>query len=256
MAIKILSKRKMNEEDIAGMQNEISILTQIDHPNVVKLVDTYEDKSHYCLIMELMQGGELFEVIMQREKLEEADVHNLMVPIFDAVIHCHSQGIVHRDIKPENLLLSDKNLEDALVKIADFGLARSVSIDDLATTTAGTPGYVAPEVILKQPYDQRCDYWSLAVTLFVMLSGTPPFFHEDNYELFELIKSGNYGFDAPAWKNVSNEAKDFIAGLIKVNPEERMTVELIQAHPWYTGEYKTKGALSQLKNLRNLKKFP
>lgn len=204
VAIKILSKRKMNEEDIAGMQNEIAILSQIDHPNVVKLVDTYEDKGHYCLIMELMQGGELFEVIMKREKLQEADVHNLMVPVFDAVIHCHSQGIVHRDIKPENLLLSDSSIEDALVKIADFGLARSVSIDDLATTTAGTPGYVAPEVIMKQPYDQRCDYWSLAVTLFVMLSGTPPFFHEDNFELFEMIKAGDYGFEAPAWSNVSD----------------------------------------------------
>jgi serine/threonine protein kinase len=79
----------MNEEDIAGMQNEIEILQQIDHPNVVKLVDTYEDKGHYCLIMELMEGGELFEVIMKREKLDETDVHNLMVPVFDAVIHCH-----------------------------------------------------------------------------------------------------------------------------------------------------------------------
>lgn len=103
--------------------------------------------------MELMEGGELFEVIMKKEKLDEAEVHQLMVPVFDAVIHCHKQGIVHRDIKPENLLLSDKNLEGSLVKIADFGLARSVSIDDLATTTAGTPGYVAPEVILKKPYD-------------------------------------------------------------------------------------------------------
>jgi len=149
VAIKILSKRKMQEEDIAGMQNEISILSQIDHPNVVKLVDTYEDKGHYCLVMEIMQGGELFEEIMKNEKLEEKDVHGLMIPVFDAVFHCHAQGIVHRDIKPENLLLSDKNLSEALVKIADFGLARSVSIDDLATTTAGTPGYVAPEVILK-----------------------------------------------------------------------------------------------------------
>lgn len=113
-----------------------------------------------------------------------------MVPVFEAVIYCHAQGIVHRDIKPENLLLSEKDISQAIVKVTDFGLARSVSIDDLATTTAGTPGYVAPEIVEKKPYDHRCDYWSLAVTLFVLLSGTPPFFHEDNFELFEMIKDG------------------------------------------------------------------
>jgi len=89
VAIKILSKRKMTEEDIVGMQNEIQILTSVDHPNVVKLIDTYEDKGHYCLVMELMHGGELFEALLLRETLEETDVHSLMIPVFDAVIYCH-----------------------------------------------------------------------------------------------------------------------------------------------------------------------
>ena len=114
VAIKILSKRKMTEEDIVGMQNEIEILTNVDHANVVKLIATYEDKGHYCLVMELMEGGELFEALLQQESLDEKDVHSLMVPVFDAVIHCHTcnagNPIIHRDIKPENLLLSDKNL--------------------------------------------------------------------------------------------------------------------------------------------------
>jgi len=91
---------------------------------VVKLIDTYEDKGHYCLIMELMQGGELFEQLLKKDSLEEKEVHALMVPVFDAVIYCHSLGIVHRDIKPENLLLSDKDAGAAIVKISDFGLAR------------------------------------------------------------------------------------------------------------------------------------
>ena len=113
-----------------------------------------------------------------------------MAPIFDAVIYCHELGIVHRDIKPENLLLTKKDVDQAIVKISDFGLARYIdpTQNSLATTTCGTPGYVAPEVLIKKPYDHRCDYWSLAVVMFIMLSGTPPFYHEDNFELFELIK--------------------------------------------------------------------
>jgi calcium/calmodulin-dependent protein kinase I len=128
-----------------------------------------------------------------------------MAPIFDAVIYCHERGIVHRDIKPENLLLTKKDVDQAIVKISDFGLARYIdpTQNALATTTCGTPGYVAPEVLIKKPYDHRCDYWSLAVVMFIMLSGTPPFYHEDNFELFELIKQGQFNFDAPAWAQIS-----------------------------------------------------
>jgi calcium/calmodulin-dependent protein kinase I len=150
-----------------------------------------------------------------------------MVPVFDAVIYCHAKGIVHRDIKPENLLLSDKNPEAAIVKVSDFGLARTFTHDNLATTTAGTPGYVAPEIVKKKPYDHRCDYWSLAVTLYVLLSGSPPFWDEDNFVLFEKIKEGKFSFAHSVWNNVSNEAKDFIAGLLVVDPDQRMDADKI-----------------------------
>lgn len=137
------------------------------------------------------------------------------------------------------------------MKLSDFGLGRSVTIDDLATTTAGTPGYVAPEVVERKPYDWRCDYWSLAVTIFVLLSGTPPFFHQDNFELFELIKAGAFKFSAPAWEKVSDEAKDFICGLLKTNPDDRMSVYQIQTHPWYTGDFNSKGSLDQMVHLKD-----
>jgi len=144
-----------------------------------------------------------------------------MVPLFDAVIYCHGLGIIHRDLKPENLLLNSKNLETATIKISDFGLARFLNKDDLATTTAGTPGYVAPEVIDRKPYDMRCDYWSLGVVLFLMLSGTPPFYHPDHMELFEIIKEGKFNFNALTWKSVSDEAQDLIKGLLIVDPDKR-----------------------------------
>jgi calcium/calmodulin-dependent protein kinase I len=112
-----------------------------------------------------------------------------------------------------------------MIKITDFGLARTIQADQAATTTAGTPGYVAPEIIMKLPYDQKCDYWSLAVTLFVLMCGCPPFYHEDNFELFEIIKSGKYDFDAPAWENVSEEAKDFLSKLLVIDPNVRMDMD-------------------------------
>ena len=129
-----------------------------------------------------------------------------MVPVFEAVIYCHSQAksIIHRDIKPENLLLSDKDLENATLKLSDFGLGRYIQPNSLVKTTCGTPGYCAPEILAGQEYDQRVDYWSLAVTIFCLLSGTPPFWDEDEFELFEMIKEGEYNFDEPVWKNVSD----------------------------------------------------
>merc|ERR1711957_1124337 len=171
-----------------------------------------KDKNHYCLVMELMCGGELFDHIIEQETFNEERAQSIMAPVFDAVIYCHERDIIHRDIKPENLLLSGKDLSDSIIKISDFGLARYINAgtEELATTTCGTPGYVASEILNKKPYDHRCDYWSLAVVLFIMLSGTPPFYHEDNFELFELIKQGKYDYDAPAWKSISTEAKDLI----------------------------------------------
>ena len=165
-----------------------------------------------------------------------------MAPVFDAMIYCHERGVVHRDIKPENLLLSGKTLDDSIIKMSDFGLARYIEPDALekvlATTTCGTPGYVAPEILNKKPYDHRCDYWSMAVVLFIMLSGTPPFYDEDNFQLFEIIKKGTYAFDAPAWKLISNEGKDLIKRLLVTDPDKRITVEELKSHPWINGDYK------------------
>ena len=136
-------------------------MQRVDHPNIVKLKNVYEDSGHYCLIMELMEGGEvsdflitnhcfqLFDFIIERETFTEDVAQKIMQPLFDAVFYCHGLGIVHRDLKPENLLLDTKDLEKATIKISDFGLARFVTSEELATTTCGTPGYVAPEVLSK-----------------------------------------------------------------------------------------------------------
>jgi len=113
-------------------------------------------------------------------------------PIFDALIYCHKLGIIHRDIKPENLLFSSKDNDTAIIKVSDFGLARFVEGETFATTTCGTPGYVAPEILAEKPYKESCDFWSVGVVLYILLAGEPPFYDPDNFELFEKVKAGNY----------------------------------------------------------------
>ena len=108
-------------------------------------------------------------------------------------------GIMHRDIKPENLLFSSKDPQQAIIKISDFGLARVCQKDNLATTTCGTPGYVAPEILRELPYNSSCDFWSMGVVLYILLSGEPPFYDEDNFELYEKIKKCDYNFNNPIW---------------------------------------------------------
>ena len=152
----------------------------------MKLIDVFEDDRHWCLVMELMEGGELFDQILEKEVFSEAEARDATKSIIDAIEYCHSMGIIHRDIKPENLLLQSKDVGISSLKMADFGLARFLDGEgSTASTTCGTPGYVAPEVLQQLPYGKECDYWSIGVVTFILLSGTPPFYEEDNFALFE-----------------------------------------------------------------------
>jgi len=144
----------------------------------------------------------------------------MMRQLFDAVLYCHSMGIVHRDLKPENLLLSTDHLKST-IKIADFGLACFTTPDAPLTLVAGTPGYIAPEVISGKPYDHKCDFWSLGVIMFLLLAGELPFAHEKQEELFALIRKGRYNFSQESWTHVSSEAKDLVRGLLTVKVSRR-----------------------------------
>ena len=133
-----------------------------------------------------------------------------MIPLFDAVFYCHELGIVHRDLKPENMFLTHCDIDQTTLKISDFGIARELEDNEMATTVAGTPGYLAPEILMNYGYDHKCDYWSLGVVLYLLLSGTLPFQSEDMLELFNLIKAGNYETNQSSWDHVSAEAKNLI----------------------------------------------
>ncbi len=141
-------------------------MSQLDHPNVVKIYEIFDEDDCIYLVLELLAGGELFDRIVEKEHYSEKEAADTIRPIVDAIRYCHSLGIIHRDLKPENLLYLTTE-ENSIIKITDFGLARFVE-NELATTACGTPNYVAPEIINGQGYNKEVDYWSIGVIIYIM----------------------------------------------------------------------------------------
>lgn len=235
VAVKIMNKKTLTKEDIVALQTEVEILTQVDHPNVVKLFEVYEDAHKFYMVLELMTGGELFDRVVEKDHFSEQEAANTIRPIVDALRYCHTMGVVHRDLKPENLLYASKD-KDSIIKIADFGLARFFMSNELMMTQCGTPGYVAPEILEGKGYDQGVDFWSVGIILYILLCGFPPFYDEDTLKLYELIKRAKFEFPSPYWDDVSDSAKDLIKRLLCVDPKRRLKAEEILAHPWMAGD--------------------
>ncbi len=166
VAIKIFDKTSLDEDDEISLQSEVDILSQLDHPNAVKLIEIFDEQNNIYLVLELLAGGELFDRIVEKESYSEKEASDTVRPIVDAIRYCHGMGIVHRDLKPENLLYESED-ENSVIKITDFGLARFV-LNELATTACGTPNYVAPEIIQGQGYGKEVDYWSIGVIIYIM----------------------------------------------------------------------------------------
>lgn len=154
----------------------------MDHPNVLKIFEIFDEIDFIYLVLELLKGGELFDRIVEKENYSEKEAAETVRPIVDALRYCHSLGIIHRDLKPENLLYAT-NVDSSIIKVTDFGLARFVE-NELATTACGTPNYVAPEIIAGKGYSKEVDLWSIGVIIYIMLCGFPPFYDDNNTQLF------------------------------------------------------------------------
>jgi len=222
-AVKIINKKNLDKEDEDALEAEITIMQTVKHQNIIKLREVFHTPKHVYMVMEVCNGGELFDRIVEKEHYSEADAAKVICKVAHALHYCHTRDdpIVHRDLKPENLLLTSSE-DDADVKIADFGLAKILNSETMMQTACGTPGYVAPEILEVQPYDKQVDAWSLGVITYILLCGFPPFYDENNAALFASIKEGKFDFPSPYWDNISEEAKDFIQCLLKVDPAERM----------------------------------
>jgi len=184
--------------------------------------------------MELATGGELFDSIVSRGKYSEKDAARVVQQVASACHYLHAIGIVHRDLKPENLLLESK-AADARVKIADFGLSKIMEATSVLQTACGTPGYVAPEVLLGEGYNQEVDVWSIGVITYILLCGFPPFYADSNAKLFEKIMAGSYTFPSPYWDKISESAKDLIKKMLVVEPKQRYSSKQVMDHPWIQG---------------------
>ncbi|XP_053597615.1 calcium/calmodulin-dependent protein kinase type II alpha chain isoform X7 [Microplitis demolitor] len=254
-AAKVINTKKLSQRDFQKLEREARICRKLQHPNIVRLHESIQEEHCHYLVFDLVTGGELFEDIVAREFYSEADASHCIQQILESVHHCHHNGIVHRDLKPENLLLASK-AKGAAVKLADFGLAIELQGDAQAWYGfAGTPGYLSPEVLKKEPYGKPVDIWACGVILYILLVGYPPFWDEDQHRLYGQIKAGAYDYPSPEWDTVTPEARNLINQMLTVNPTRRITASEALRHPWICQRERVASVVHRQETVDCLKKF-
>ncbi|XP_027455104.1 serine/threonine-protein kinase DCLK2 isoform X1 [Zalophus californianus] len=218
------------------IENEVSILRRVKHPNIIMLVEEMETATELFLVMELVKGGDLFDAITSSTKYTERDGSAMVYNLANALRYLHGLSIVHRDIKPENLLVCEYPDGTKSLKLGDFGLATVV--EGPLYTVCGTPTYVAPEIIAETGYGLKVDIWAAGVITYILLCGFPPFRSENNLQedLFDQILAGKLEFPAPYWDNITDSAKELISQMLQVNVEARCTAGEILSHPWVSDD--------------------
>ncbi|EGF78275.1 hypothetical protein BATDEDRAFT_17461 [Batrachochytrium dendrobatidis JAM81] len=235
-AVKMISKKLMQGKEHMIL-NEIEVLKRVSkgHKNIVTLWDYFETPNNLYFVMDLCTGGELFSRICEKGQFYEEDAVNIVRTVVDSVAYLHDQNIVHRDIKPENLLFKTKD-ENSELMIADFGLSKIIDSDrlDVLRTTCGTPGYMAPEILKKAGHGKPVDLWCIGVMTYFLLCGYMPFdLHtKGTHEEMENILNARFRFDDEYWSDISDNAKNFIRGLLIVDSSRRFTARQALAHPW------------------------
>eukprot|EP00698_Gefionella_okellyi_P023630 TRINITY_DN8127_c0_g1_i1.p1 TRINITY_DN8127_c0_g1~~TRINITY_DN8127_c0_g1_i1.p1 ORF type:complete len:539 (-),score=83.35 TRINITY_DN8127_c0_g1_i1:132-1538(-) len=234
-AIKMFSKSKSNATSIRW-RAEAQLLKRLDHPNIVKLVDIVETPTTLYLVMELMRGGELMAALIARGSYTERVAKHIIAKLVEAVGYLHQQEIIHRDLKPENILLMDDDPHNINIKLADFGLSLVMDEFSMIRSKAGTPLYMAPEVIRGRAYSEQADMWSVGVIMYLLLCGRVPFSADDEDALRSKIVAGEIDYSMPIWDSISDDAKNLLGHLLKVNPTERYDAQETLRHPWITGD--------------------
>ncbi|CAN4086084.1 unnamed protein product [Withania somnifera] len=232
LACKSISKKKLRTAvDIEDVRREVAIMSSLpDHPNIVKLRATYEDNEAVHLVMELCEGGELFDRIVARGHYSERAAAGVARTVAEVVRMCHANGVMHRDLKPENFLFANKKEHSAL-KAIDFGLSVFYKPGESFSEIVGSPYYMAPEV-LKRNYGPEVDIWSAGVILYILLCGVPPFWAETEQGVALAILRGVIDFKREPWPQVSEKAKSLVRQMLEPDPKKRLTAQQVLDHPW------------------------
>ncbi|KAJ4974260.1 hypothetical protein NE237_007434 [Protea cynaroides] len=242
LACKSISKRKLRTAiDIEDVRREVAIMSSLpDHPNIVRFRATYEDNEAVHLIMELCEGGELFDRIVARGHYSERAAANVARTVAEVVRMCHENGVMHRDLKPENFLYSNKR-ENASLKAIDFGLSVFFRPGQRFSEIVGSPYYMAPEV-LKRNYGPEVDIWSAGVILYILLCGVPPFWAETEQGVALAILRGVIDFQRDPWPKVSESAKSLVRHMLEPDPRKRLTAQQVLDHTWIQNAKKAPNA--------------
>ena len=243
-AIKSISKKNLSEKDLEDLIKEVDIIFVLYHPNIIKFYETYHDKSYFHIVMELCKGKEVFDRIVEDGRIKEKKVCMVIMKVLHAISYCHSRGVTHRDLKPENILFETLE-QDAEIKLIDFGLSRKYFTNEKMHTILGTPYYVAPEV-LQGEYDEKCDIWSIGALTYIMLCGDPPFKGSSNNEIFNKILREDVKFNSNKWKNISDDARDFVKECLNKIPEKRPNAIQALEHNWF------KDILNEVHSVKNI----
>eukprot|EP01114_Cavostelium_apophysatum_P019706 TRINITY_DN6420_c0_g1_i1.p1 TRINITY_DN6420_c0_g1~~TRINITY_DN6420_c0_g1_i1.p1 ORF type:complete len:317 (-),score=37.23 TRINITY_DN6420_c0_g1_i1:62-1012(-) len=233
-AIKSIMKTFISKQGWINLSREIEILLNVNHPNVLRLYETIDTDTHIHMVLEYMDGGELFDQVIKRGSFNERDACKIIRQAISGIAYLHNLGVAHRDLKPENLLCS---VSDERVVVADFGLAKIFGRGELLKTHCGTPVYAAPEIIRGDNfYNKAVDMWSIGVITYVLLAGYFPFYDKDPDLLGRKIMAAEYTFPEKSWSKISESAKEFIKSCLVVDPHQRLTAEEAIRHPWLLGE--------------------
>jgi len=219
VAIKVVKKINMKPIEMIQQRREIEVLKMCQHPNIIKLLDIFENSDNYFIVIEYMEGKDLFDYIKKRNfLLPETRVKHLVCQLITATRYIHDFGIVHRDLKLENIMMSDVT-NNAKPKLVDFGLARIISPNETANEPFGTLGYVAPEVLKKKPYSFSCDVWSIGCIMHALLTGSLPFDHESQRETIRMTLEDVLKLDDPCWVTISSVCKDLVLKMLTKDPD-------------------------------------
>ena len=229
-AIKSISKKNLSINHLNDLIKEVDIISSLDHPNIIKFYETYNDNYYFHIVMELCRGKDLLSRINKGIN-DEKIIATIIMKILHSISYCHSKGISHRDLKPENIIFESPDI-DSDIKLIDFGLSKKFKSSEKLHSILGTPYYVAPEILTKN-YNEKCDIWSVGIITYLLIVGDVPFKGKNNNDIFNKILHQKINFNYNKWKNFSKEAKNFVQLLLQKDFNKRPSAQEALNHNWF-----------------------